>query len=583
MLRSSRLISRIDAFISTKTKPNFEVLTLDTLPSRKLLTFKPDEVNEERWIDGCRWIIHLLMILPLKSSVHGNFVSLNSKKLKEVIGNDYKVYLNALKVEKIITCDGQYSSKYGSSFGYQLSHTLLDGKVIYRTITDARIKKALRKRFRENNKLLKVRNRRIPHITRWLTDDYVILEREHALQFVDTLKRKTERKLKEVVPKNKKEEREISNYSHHRYQLMYLGLQRWQHKKLFSIDNAGGRLYNSLTRMPSIMRNFLCYKDGKTLVSADIKNSQPFHFLFMLRKEFWKRVKSSNNLFTLLPSLFNHIQPQIKRNTNLIMFPKYSESVDIQGVDVVEFINLLTTGKLYEFISDNFKGKFIASNGFDPFSTRELAKRKFLHMMYFDPQKHDPEIKRIFHEFKSIFPNIATIIDVLKSMSHRHFPIILQKIEVKMLLVEVGKEIYKHDANIPVFSIHDSLVTTIDHIDTVESILKGTYKRLLNHEPKLDRQEWSINAAYSNADDYIQKKLNEKKWSASNVVKKKIPVEFTLQYNNMHTNFLNSLFKLPYSDRIHKVFYINPFGRKLKTPIVEINEANYQRITLRRG
>jgi len=582
MLRITRLRTGVEGFIDTKSKPNYEVLTLDTLPSHKLLTIKPDEVGELKWVNGCRRIIHLILSLRPKRNSRGPYVSLYSKRLKEELGNNYTIFLRVLESENIIISDGKYSSKYGISYGYRINNDLLVGQIMYRTITDPGIKRALAKRFLERKKELKVRNRSLCHITRWLTDDYLILDQEHSLQFVDTLKRKTERKLKHLVPKNKKEEIEIKNFPHHRFQLMKLGMERWNPKKLFIIDNAGGRLYNSLTIMPSILRNFLKYKDGRELINVDIKNSQPFHILFLLRKEFWKKGKGLINLHKLDPQLFLHLQPQIRSKSSVIMFPKYSEAIDIQGVDVVNFIQLLTSGKLYEFISDNFQGKFVSKGGFDPFKTRELAKSEFLHMMYFDPQKNDPQIKRVFQEFKKLFPNVAVLIELLKSMSYDIFPILLQKIEVKMLLMEVGKAVFKHDDTIPIFTIHDSLVTTVDHGDTVASILKETYKRLLHHEPRLDCKIWSINDAYRDADDYIQKKLNEKKWYVAPKVTWFPDLDFKKASGNFHPNILTSIYKVPFPTAFYKIYYYNSDEKKPRSHIQEVIVGGSTRLRRRK-
>ena len=57
-----------------------------------------------------------------------------------------------------------------------------------------------------------------------------------------------------------------------------------EHDYHLSTDSTVNRFYSTITLMPSDFRNFLRY-DGKELVCLDIRNSQAFFSLNLLKEE----------------------------------------------------------------------------------------------------------------------------------------------------------------------------------------------------------------------------------------------------------------------------------------------------------
>ena len=58
------------------------------------------------------------------------------------------------------------------------------------------------------------------------------------------------------------------------------------------IDDTVHRYHSNLTNMRSLIRNAVTY-DGENLVAVDIKNSQPYFSILLLRENFWTDRKNS--------------------------------------------------------------------------------------------------------------------------------------------------------------------------------------------------------------------------------------------------------------------------------------------------
>jgi hypothetical protein len=287
------------------------------------------------------------------------------------------------------------------------------------------------------------------------------------------------------------------------------GIKHWSISRSFTIDQSGGRLHTPLTNMPSILRNFLTTSEDEPLVSIDIRNSQPFHMVMMFNKEFWKRTSKHITLYKKDKEIYDYLSPVMKGSSTLIKFPQLATTLDITGLQQGEYMRQIQNGTLYEFMSDAFMRKSGLKNVEKYFGTRERTKRTFLHMMYFDPNKGNVPMKAIFKKFAELFPAESKIMTLLKSRDYRDFPIMLQKIEVDILLKKVGAEVYRHSREIPLYSIHDSLVTTVSNLNVVRDIINQVYEKELGFRPSLKVEYWNEQSAMDELPKYVDRKLEE--------------------------------------------------------------------------
>jgi len=503
---------QVSDFIDGLLKTKVDVIIPQNLSKPDFLKYKPTHYEDKEWIDGCRWVIHSIKELDFikKYKDSSEFSPLYSKILKKILGNNYRDFINGLLDAKIIETDEEYSATGHQCFGFKLSEKYDSSPIKYVTLTSTTLINAVLKHRKERIKKLKQKALPIAHLVRWLSEpSNLTIDKAAALEFLESYKRKlqTELSKRKLKPKYKKIQQ---GFIDKRYYKIKFQIENWDISDQLSIDDSGGRVYSSLTGLPSVFRNFLQHK-GQKLVSLDLKNSQPFNFLFLLKKEFWKSYTSVITLKKLDEELYDYITNNQGNNntTPYIMFPRNPETQYSKGLQDANFLNLVTEGKLYEFICHHFFGHFTSTSGIDKFSTRNLTKKQVLKLMYSNPKRYNPEVKAIFKKFKEIFPTEGALMEILKQRKHNDLSIILQKIEAQMLLNRIGKRIFLHDRNIPLFSIHDSLVTTEQYAPIVKQIIEDEYIKQLGLKPNIKLDRYSEDNASTELTKYVKGKVSE--------------------------------------------------------------------------
>lgn len=243
-----------------------------------------------------------------------------------------------------------------------------------------------------------------------------------------------------------------------------------------------------------------------SLKLAYLKNSQPMHLLFLLRPEFWKK-SGPRTLIKLNEELYKKIT-QRDRITDILMFLKPKNSFDLQGVGIADFFNLVKNGKLYEFICNNFCGQYVL-NSIDRFDKRDKAKVEVLRMLYFDHRRKSTDFYAPYHKFELLFPTVTKVIETLKEDKYTNFPKILQGLEAQVILHEISKQFTNKYPGAPIFTIHDSVITTRQYYKVLKYELENTYKNHLGFTPAVEEKELHPSEADTVLNKYCQRKLDE--------------------------------------------------------------------------
>ena len=499
----------VEGFINSSYNDNISIVNPELLDKETLLQHKPIHIDDEDWIQNCRWIVHSIIQLSSDKRYNnksGEYVPLNSVVLKKNCGNNYLVYLEGLLNSGIIDCDEKYSKVTHESFGFKFTDKYATTAIGFITLTDKTLLKRIRKYKKEKIEVLKTKAHPIAHLVRWLAYDGLSIDKEAAIEFLETYKRKL---TSELSKRNlrKKHQKKQEAFVLRRYYKIKHQIESWGSNKYISIDDAGGRLYSPITGLPSLFRNFLNYK-GEELVGYDIKNSQPLHFLTMLKKEFWKSYTSGLTLKRLDSELGEYLQGDVDYSST-IMFQESSETQYSKRFNNYTFKKLVQNGKLYEFICYKFFNKHITKGGIDRFSTRAKTKQEFMHMMYHNPKVPHSKAKAVFADFEHLFPTEASVMNLMKKRKYNDFPIILQKLEAQMLLHRVAKRVYDVNPDIPLFTIHDSILTTKQHASTLKCILEDEYQKLLGFIPQFEKTEYSEHNAWGEITKYTKSKVDQ--------------------------------------------------------------------------
>ncbi len=401
---------------------------------------------------------------------NAGFVNLNAKKLQNV-NHEYKKYLDHLLKNRFIRTDMKYIVGKKSR-GYLINCYSDTTEFAFQKIpiSDFVIQKKKIREINEQNAVIEATRKKYPYLTRWF--DGLEIDRERAveaLKYIFPIKTTGIR----GTAKGK-----ASNWAK-RYKAL-MAIDKIKNKKFFyNIDENVGRFHSNLTNLKKELRNYITYQ-GQKLVNVDIKNSQPLFSTLLLDKDFFSRntlynISSIPNYHSLLSNIYHSY------SSLTIMVVKSLEKTDNQ--DIKKYIEIVNSGSFYEQI---FKEMY-------PDLPFDKAKAKTMMFMiffsrnnYMGQPKAEPK-KR----FKRLFPQTYEIFRLLKLCDYTALSRILQRIESDVIIQNVVPRISRERPELPIFTIHDSIVTTLGNEQYVSDIIQQEILRLTGLQAKLGIEYWN--------------------------------------------------------------------------------------------
>jgi hypothetical protein len=472
-------------------------------------------LDSKVWKESAWFVLNAILEQETKgeyktNNLQGNkkrgFVSINHMYLREYLSQKYtKKILDALVDAKIIDRDGSWQDNVVSC-GYRINYKYWKRGIKFRTITSPEIVKRYNKVKLKLLEESKKRMHKHAHLSKWFITKHLKLDKIAAIQYLIQLLIMTEFLIKDckLDPDAEKEALMLNLNTHKK---TYEDLKNWDHSTILdvSIDNSGYRMHTPLTRLLSPVRNFLVHESNSklsSLVYFDISNSQPFHLMKTINEKFWT-TSGKINLNKTNKELWTHLRNKEKdklKNITMMIKSRFKNATGIGTKGLLPkkgsrtlYSNLVVNGKLYKFISDEFKGKYLTRAKVDRFRNKEAAKGSMMSLLYFNDKNPWSSQHKPFHEFCQLFPEVGAVISFLKIRDYTDFSIILQRIESEILLRIVAKNIFELNSEIPVYSIHDGLVTTKEYAVIVKQEINTAYKRIFGVEPNLKYEELNRN------------------------------------------------------------------------------------------
>jgi len=250
-------------------------------------------------------------------------------------------------------------------------------------------------------------------------------------------------------------------------------------------DETSERLHTTLTRISKQLRPFIRY-EGKQMVSIDIKNAQPRFINQIFQEYFWFPSEEENriNIEELKYKGIIDIKNEVRKNKDiysmLTVFFKTPMNKDLE-----DYIHLTQEGEIYEYMMQimSEKGKELS---------REKMKKALLIVMYDKNPTFFEMNSELLEVFKSIFPTVYELCYIIKDIAENGLAIILQAIEAELVLNRVTKSINKQHPKLPIFTIHDAIVTTVGNEKTVEQIFKDEVFKALDSTASFSTEYWKI-------------------------------------------------------------------------------------------
>ena len=202
-------------------------------------------------------------------------------------------------------------------------------------------------------------------------------------------------------------------------------------------DSFGNRLHTRLTSLKSDFRKYLSI-DGQKLGQVDIANSQPL-FLYLLMKN--------------------------------------DSRINKEELD--RFGDLVLNGKFYESLAEALDIEYNKEN-------KSKIKEDIFQVWYGSIKTDNEALTDAYIAFKSLFPSILKYVDFLKRDYYKDCCQLMQKTESDFIfksVTRIDKELGYH--KVPLLTIHDSIVTTIDNLDKVVKLLEDSFYKQYGVVPKL--------------------------------------------------------------------------------------------------
>ena len=416
------------------------------------------------------YLIGLISSIPAKnkdSIDERGFVHINTPLLRKFF-KDYLSYLDYLVRTGIFICDGHYIPgriSRGFKFAPQYEKTRLI-KYTYSTVQQGEQIEAIPPEIYDEetqqnipNPLLNFR-----YLSYWYEQKLLHIDEEKASKYAYIIMQEKFRSgiTSWDINRDKSRGKYIrrkypkSQYNAIMHNISSIALGDYNVK----IDSNVHRLHSAITNMQKVYRKFLTY-DGKPLVNADIANSQPYLLCLLLNPSFWDKNSSIKLNIGMLPSNIQERFPE-EQISNIV---SYLHSLNFEQIQ--EYITQASEGKLYDYMVDVIN----SSNRSNPVD-RDTIKTMIL-IVFFSSNSFfhqtDAKLKRVFNQH---FPAIYELIKLTKSNNKEDLACLLQSIESEIILHRCCRRIWEEGHHqVPVFTIHDSICTTIDNEEFVKKIM----------------------------------------------------------------------------------------------------------------
>lgn len=453
----------------------------------------------------------------------GGYVPVSSTYLQRHAGiRNYNQYLDYLVARGVLAVlnyvKGEHSTLYSLKPPF-------NGETRTVTLTDKRFIKSLEKDTRKDKAKEMYKN-----LWKWFSHGNLKIDREAALE-----------RLHKQYPLNMSTEQTS----------VFLGDDYWpeedlsaKHKRLariidiihsgdveklpFIVDETAGRLHTVLTSMNRDFRHFLTYS-GKQLASIDVKCCQPYLTLLLFNPYFY-RVKTRGLPVAerqILNDLFNdmgkgHVPmsslscstvsiehalslmslnaseqvsvsvfPSISSlSSSIILVKEMQEGIE-KGLygDVEQYFQDILVMDFYTELSNAFNREY------DQNTTRDSVKEMWS-MVAFGKVRSVNHVStpEFYRFFAKRYPTVLKLYDTIKAEKYQSMAHLLQQIEAHIVLKVSSKRVTRLKPRVPLFSIHDSLVTTVEHVEFVRSVMEEELSRLVGYKPKLKIEPWSAEA-----------------------------------------------------------------------------------------
>ncbi|NAY91716.1 hypothetical protein GTQ34_07295 [Muricauda sp. JGD-17] len=420
-------------------------------------------------LDYCVYFIGLIIRLPTLNrddDFKDYSANLCSRKLQK-IHNRYNNYVRFLTKEKFIIRIKNYGTHSKKCIAYKLNDSYFYDETIQHRFTDKGLLLKITSQERDHRRKKKVQ--------------FALSKRAHLIRYFNDLLEMDTESASEAITAHLR--RNQIKYISASQLILEWGEKAWHYSVSSETDY---RLHTLLTRTNRELRKHIRY-DGEVLAALDIKTSQPYFLCAILKGVMKKDLKylSKIGVTKVLG---------IKLTRKLLR-------LDLDVSNLRHFVNFVLQGDIYQNLASviptekDHEGYFRMVWPKDVYgrpkvkkhfnSKRDLVKEVLLVFFNAGQQYKETAIVALRKEFPEISRLFSFIIDEGLKVSR-----LVSYVEAHCLLDEVARTLHRRNVDMPIFSLHDALITSRPFARKLQKQAAESLYELTGLEPKLELEYW---------------------------------------------------------------------------------------------
>lgn len=450
-----------------------------------------------------------------------DYLPISTRLLQTRGVHGYKEYIQYLLDNNLLESDGHYiPGCKATGFRYPLKYA--NEKPVKTVLTKASLVKNLKKQYKNGQASTDSSTLTYDYLTKWFNKDLecdISKVDEILIKIKDEEIEEGLESTHEWVTGNKVKRRTGKRCHKQQFDPQSRYIKRYStairiHDGAFDtngVDTTTGRFHSPLVRLKRELRPTVTY-GGKRLVSVDIKNSQPVLMLGLLNPKVLPYNNLSEKVYHYNPELEAYLRTTNhtytlnytynSTNTSKERQYKYSERREDRGgimlvdfisqrfhaPDVQLYIEWVTSGTFYDHFGDEIAPYLdIKKHG-----TKRDATKKVTYQILFGSVNNTSEPAKIF---RRMFPTISEILGVTKhgdtkNRAYRTPSCALQAFEADIVLNQCCRIISEERPDLPIFTIHDCIVTVQGEEGYVKSVMEKQIEKMIGYTPTLKCEEW---------------------------------------------------------------------------------------------
>lgn len=438
--------------------------------------------------DEARWFVHKIISLQIFYRHKAiDWVNISQQTIRQFIHpSQANTVRYALLDQGVIECDGKWY-RGCKSLGYRLAGPYRGEFQRVKIHKPALIAKMLRHRIKREDKPVPESTLEAVHRHLLASLRRVKIDTTRAYQMVDAMPEEPSTVSSPVPsspsctrgkPRRLGSRGRCKMVNAYRKAINRITVEQISHGEFDYAICRQGRVHTPITRLFTAARACLSI-DGKPLVSIDIVNSQLIFFTLLLLENQYNQQAGDMNERDMC-------ERGICDPASTLSFPPSSPSCTTEG-DKERFVALVLEGRIYDYLMERYR-----EAGQTTRSRREFKYQFFQQVLFGDNSKYYASQLPLPLLFREDFPSVWDFILQQKQWNgvgpegeaFKKLAIRMQQRESRYMIGQVCSRLAKYHPEIPILTIHDSILTHREHMPTIQRVMTEEFVRL-NVRPAL--------------------------------------------------------------------------------------------------